>query len=214
MLPAGGLPPPITVDVIDDMLFVGLALVKLSDGSASRLYVKRLEVGWIPYIAKFDEAADVVIVRDELDDHVPTVLKVRALSEIGVRPVVLADQVSSVREQPLIAEGAVAVFSRGVSVQELAAYLGGLRTEEPRRSPRRGGGNRLSDRELQVACLFVGRAAPPTPVIAGLLGIPLASVRTYLQRARKVLSEVGPVSTRESLRDALLSEGWLNSLSR
>ena len=48
-------------------------------------------------------------------------------------------------------------------------------------------------------------------VIAGLLGIPLASVRTYLQRARKILSDAGPVSTRESLREALLAEGWLNA---
>lgn len=199
----------ITVDVIEDALFTGLALKRFAAVPGSPLRVQRREPGWISYIASFDAAADVVVVRDELDDHVPTVLKVRVLAQIGARPVVLADEVSPMREWRLVSEGATAVFDRNASVQELVAYLGAGAPLRCPRHPRQGREDRLSDRELQVACVFVGRAAPSTTVISGLLGIPVASVRTYLQRARLVLRAEGPTSSRSELAAVMRRQGWL-----
>ena len=63
----------------------------------------------------------------------------------------------------------------------------------------------LSDRQLQVACLFAGRTAPSAQRIAEVLGLPVSSVRTHLQRARRALG----AANREELRARLIEDGWM-----
>lgn len=200
---------PVTVDIVDDALFVGFALSVLAERPGSALTVKRIEAGWIPYIASFEDAADAVIVRDELDDHVPTVLKVRALARIGVRPIVVADGMSDARCWRLTHEGAYRAVDRDVPVQELVGMA--VETRAPGKVDRPEGceESRLSDRELQVSALYAGRAAPSSVVLAQLLGIPVTSVRTYLQRTRKTLRPIGDTSSRSELASVLREQGWI-----
>ncbi|MGF3055971.1 hypothetical protein [Microbacterium sp. YY-01] len=201
---------PVTVDIIDDAFFIGPALQSFTNHARPPLIVRRTESNWIPYIADFDDASGVVIVRSNLADHVPAVLKVRALSRIGARPIVLTDKTSAAFTYRLAEAGAAAVFNRTHHIDDIVAAITQPRGAETL-SVNRGGCSdaKLSDRELQVACLYVGRAAPSTTVLAQLLGIPALSVRTYLQRARTALRAVGPTSTRQTLRQTLITDGWL-----
>lgn len=200
---------PVTVDIVDDVLFVGFALSILAERPGSALTVKRVEAGWIPYISTFEDAPDVVIVRDELDDHVPTLLKVRALARIGVRPIVVADGISDARRWRLTHEGAYRAVNRDVPVQELAGMAVETRTPAEVDRPEGCKESRLSDRELQVSALYAGRAAPSSAVLAQLLGIPITSVRTYLQRTRKTLRPIGATSSRLELASVLREQGWI-----
>ncbi|HMR48018.1 MAG TPA: hypothetical protein PKE40_02280 [Arachnia sp.] len=206
---ASGPPSPVTVDVVDDALFIGAALSTLAGVPGSRLKIQRIEQGWIPYIASFDDAADVVILRDELGDHVPTVLKVRALARIKARPIVVADEMSDARRWRLVDEGAFVVLDRRTSVQELSAFLVGRQPPPQVERPAGCVASRLSDRELQVSSLYAGRAAPSSTVLAQLLGIPVASVRTHLQRARTALRPGGSTSSRAELVSVMREQGWI-----
>lgn len=200
-----------SVDVIDDLLFVGPAFEGAVRQRQLPLTVRRVESNWIAYIQTFDQAADVVILRSELNDHVPTILKVRALREIAVLPVVLADDPSPEHRWRLMHEGAAAVLTRDDSFEHLIAstLVSGASVEGA--APTTVSDARLSDRELQVAALYSGSEAPSATVIAGILGVPLASVRTHLQRARVALRVVGPTSNRASLGRALALDGWTDS---
>lgn len=198
----------ISVDVVDDVLFVGPALRAAMSSRRLPVVVRRVETNWIVYTAQLDAAADVVVVRDELNDHVPTVLKARALARAGATPVVIAEEPTEAHVRRLAEAGARLILTREDSIDDLIAFL--LRPEA--HSPLEAlpvDGVRLSDRELQVACLYAGRAAPSTAVLATSLGIPLSSTRTHLQRARAALSQVGPASLREQLRDRLVEGGWM-----
>ncbi|MFV0434444.1 MAG: hypothetical protein ACK5LO_10740 [Leucobacter sp.] len=222
--------PRISVDVIDDLLFTGAALASAVEHRRLPIDLHRVESNWIPYITAFDEAAGAVVVRAELSDHVPTVLKVRAIASIGAVPVVLADRPSPAHARRLIQAGAHGVLTREHSFDALLQALldlardskssprtGALRPAGPSGFERLDGFDagvsevRLSDRELQVASLYVGRSAPSATVIAELLGVPFASVRTYLQRARAALRPLGPTSNRESLHRMLVSDGWVDA---
>ncbi|WP_353114310.1 hypothetical protein [Microbacterium sp.] len=200
----------ITVDVVDDALFTGVALAAITRDRGLSTVVRRVESGWIQYISEFDDASGVVVVRSRLDDHVPTVLKVRALARIGVLPVILLDEPNAALETRLIEAGAADVLTREDDIEELLTAISEVR---PMSTPVSVALSdvRLSDRELQVACLYVGRTAPSTPVLATLLGIPHASVCKYLQRARTALRAVGDTSTRAALRQVLLRDGWVDA---
>lgn len=211
----------VSVDVIDDLLYIGPALTAAVTSRAVPLTLRRVVPNWIPYIASFDEAAGVVVVRAELNDHVPIVLKVRALAEIGALPVVLAEQPTTAHVQRLLQAGAYRVLTREQSFNDLLSVLQGIGrgvSPEPwgQQRPVEAemlGTARLSDRELQVVSLYTGWSAPSATVISKSIGVPLGSVRTHLQRARSALREVGPTSSRESLRAALIASGWIDDRS-
>lgn len=215
---------PMSIDVIDDLLFIGAALSaqaqrKDHTNAAHPFTLQRVETSWISYIASFDEAAGVVILRAELKDHVPTVLKVRALSAIGALPIVLADQPSKPHISRLLQAGAIRVFTRDHSFADLQATLRQMHrvidTASEQREARAASISdvQLSDRELQVAIVYVGATAPSATAIASLLGLPYTSVRTYLQRARVSLRQVAATSTREFLHNALVADGWIDKPS-
>lgn len=199
-----------TVDVVDDLLFLGPALEKI--GQAHNLTVERSEPNWIPFVSDFESAADTVVIRAELADHVPTVLKVRGIRNIGATPIVVCDSPTHAHTQRLYQAGARAVLTKSHSlhdlVQAIKGWGGGLRKSNEISDVM------LSDRELQAACLYAGSAAPSARVLSEILNLPLTSVRTYIHRARVALRQVAPTSSRRDLRQALIIDGWLNDAPR
>ena len=204
----------VTVDVIEDVLFIGPALTSAAKEPRFSIALQRVASNWVTYIENFDEAAGLVVLQSDLNDHVPTILKVRALTAIDAKPIVIADQPSAQHEKRLRHAGAIAVLTERHSFEDLLELI--VRAKDRglgEHNTSEAAGMRqfkLSDRELQVACLYAGHAAPSTAVVAQRIGIPVASARTYLQRARKVLSELGSTSTREQLRTVLIADGWMS----
>jgi hypothetical protein len=196
-----------TVDIVDDTLFVGQALRAVARVDSAGFRVKRVERSWIGYITRQD-LADVVIVRDGLNDHVPTLLKVRALHRAETVPIVIGDRPRPAQVSRLRGAGAQRVFTQDDSLDDVIAFL---RSHVADRAamPLPWDAVVLSDHELQVACLYVGRGAPSARLLSQLLGMPYASTRTYLQRARKALSVTGETRTRLQLRQRLVEGGWL-----
>lgn len=199
--------PSVRVDVVDDVHFVGAALAAVAASRAPRWRLHTVADTWIRYVSAEEDPAEVVVYRAELNDHVPAVLKARALAARGARSIVLTDAVSPAQRCRLREAGAEAILEAHEDIDVLVGVLDGrVRRDDP------GAvlpAVRLSDRELQIACLFAGPAAPSAPVLAYLLQLPPASVRTHLQRARDALRAVGEVSTREQLRRTLVDQGWL-----
>lgn len=196
-----------SVDVIDDLLAMGPALrAAVAFGRAS-IHLREVAPSWVQYAERIDTVAHVVAVRAELVDHVPTALKVRALRTAGARPIVVADDPSPVHRARLVRTGAAAILTRSDDLDELLKAVSGERTDDD------GGvvdlpevrDVHLSDRQLQVACLFAGRGAPSSDWIARSLGLPVTSVRTHLQRARRALG----AADRDELRARLIDDGWM-----
>ncbi|MBT9608355.1 hypothetical protein [Microbacterium sp.] len=196
-----------SVDVIDDLLALGPALrAAVAFGRAS-IELREIASSWAEYAARIDSVAHVVAVRAELVDHVPTVLKVRALRAAGARPVVVADDPAPVHRARLIHTGAAAVLTRSDDLDDLLAAVAGVRADHAGRlgDPPELRDVHLSDRQLQVACLFAGHGAPSSEWIARSLGVPVTSVRTNLQRARRALG----AANRDELRARLIDDGWM-----
>lgn len=193
--------------MIDDLLAMGPALrAAVAFGRAS-IELREVAPSWAQYAERIETVAHVVAIRAELVDHVPTTLKVRALRAAGARPIVVADDPAPVHRARLVHTGAAAVLTRSDDLQELLKAVSGLRTDD-------GGAGadlprvrdvHLSDRQLQVACLFAGRGAPSSEWIARSLGVPVTSVRTHLQRARRALG----AADRDELRARLIDDGWM-----
>ena len=200
--------------MIEDGVFVGPGLASALKHKGSRIRVQRVVPNWVAYTEAFDEASGVVVLQADLSDHVPVVLKVRALTAIGAASVVIADEPTTQHVRRLREAGALAVFTRRNSFDELLEQLmnliGAIENDRQLNPEMQLDEVKLSDRELQVVCLYAGHAAPSASVIAQRLGVPIASVRTHLQRARLALREHGAVSTRRQLRELLAHQGWMD----
>jgi hypothetical protein len=206
---------PISVDVIDDVLLLGPALRAVVAAQSLPVFVRHVSPSWMDYASHLESAAESAVVRAELLDHVPTVLKVRALARLGARVIVVASDPSRAHVERLLEAGAWSVLDRGNTLADILQNLmGGARpvtqaTHASHPVPTQPvHAIHLSDRELQIACLYVGRTAPSTTMLASLLSLPLSSTRTHLQRARRALTVGGPASTRAQLRQRLREEGW------
>jgi DNA-binding NarL/FixJ family response regulator len=195
-----------TVDVIDDLLALGPALQAAIAFGRGPIALRVIAASWTQYAARIDSVADVVALRAELADHVPTALKVRALRAAGARPVVIADDPADVHRARLIRCGAAAVLTRRDDLDDvLNAILDERAHPEPSSDAPGLRDVHLSDRQLQIACLFAGHGAPSSKWIAQLLGLPESSVRTNIQRARRALG----AADREELRARLIEDGWM-----
>ena len=201
------------IDIVDDVLFlaVGVDAAMERRGQYGQITVRVAAPTWFQYLGLTDSPAPVVVVRDELDDHVPTVLKARALAEEGVRTIVVADGMTPVREARLREEGVVEIITAD---RDLAALIDVIEEQaavpaQAIRAVRRGpaSGVALSDRQLQVACLFAAASAPSTRLLSETLNLPRDSVRTHLQRARAALGVPG--QSRDALRLRLKDQGWI-----
>lgn len=193
------------MDVIDDLLALGPALQAAAALGRAPVAVRVVAPSWSQYASRIRSVADVVVVRGELVDHVPTALKVRALRAAGARPVVVADDPEGVHRARLIRCGAAAVLTRSDDLDDVVnAILADRVPSEPVEWPELRDIH-LSDRQLQIACLFAGHGAPSSKWIAQFLGLPETSVRTNLQRARRALG----AANRAELRARLIEHGWM-----
>lgn len=196
-----------SIDVVDDLLAIGPALQAAIARGRTDVELREIASTWTEYAARIRAVADVVVFRAELVDHVPSALKVRALRAAGARTIVVADRPSRQHRARLTSTGAYVVLTRSDDLDALLRAVGGG-------SPTRRDADpelpilpdvHLSDRQLQVACLFAGRTAPSSERIARWLGLPVSSVRTHLQRARRALG----ATNREQLRARLIEGGWM-----
>lgn len=198
-----------TVDVVDDLLSIGPAVRAAITLGHTSVEVGAVTSSWAQYVTSIESVARCVIVRAELMDHVPTALKVRALRSAGARPVVVGNRPSPRHRARLLDVGAAAVLTRDHDLSDLLDCLDGSEpavAAEPAIRPVLSQ-VRLSDRQLQLACLFAGRGAPSAEWLARWLGLPVSSVRTHLQRARRALG----AANREQLRARLIEEGWMDA---
>lgn len=198
------------IEVVDESIFVWEAL-RHSPVASDRKWALGVRTrSWIEFSAARAAAADLVVISADLIDHVPAVLKARAVTALGTRVGFLINPSSSAAVDRLMLEGATFVARRDATswhqlLSEICAALQDPPPTEPAALPRG-----LTDRELQIAALFASRAAPTTQQIARLLALSVGTVRTHLKRARHRLSVTGMrVSSREELRSALLAEGYL-----
>lgn len=193
--------------MIDDLLALGPALQAAAALGRAPVAVRVVAPSWSQYAARIHSVADVVVVRAELVDHVPTALKVRALRAAGARPVVVADDPEDVHRARLVRCGAAAVLTRSDDLDDVvhAILADRVGNESPIESLE-SGDIHLSDRQLQIACLFAGHGAPSSKWIAQFLGLPESSVRTNLQRARRSLR----AADRGELRSRLIEHGWMS----
>lgn len=202
------------IDIIDDLPFTGTGLAREARRRGIDFTAGVIASDWVTFGERWAFRPGTVIVSAELADHVPIVLKVRALDRLNARPIVLvADESDAVRAR-LIEAGARSVVPRSAGMDTLTEEL--LRIElnplRPRYSTRDPSGPNLTDRELQIAALFCGSAAPSATRLGQLLGLSPETIRVHLAHARRRYQERGhSVSTREELRYRLIADGWLLS---
>lgn len=198
-----------SVDVVDDVLALGAALRSATVLRRARIRVRTVASSWVEYGSQVHDVARFVVVRGELVDHVPTVLKVRALREAGARPVVICDHPDDAHRARLREARAEAVLTRDNDLEDLLRVLQGERVMTEAEWSTVLPATHLSDRQLQLACLYCGHGAPSAKHLARWLGLPISSVRTNLQRARRALG----AADRGELRRRLIEGGWMDGES-
>ncbi|WP_146081048.1 sigma factor-like helix-turn-helix DNA-binding protein [Pseudoclavibacter sp. AY1H1] len=197
------------IEVVDESPLLWGALSIASERSGREFAVGRHSRSWMEFSAERALAADVVIVSAEFRDHVPILLKTRAVARLGTQVVVVANFPRSRLIHNLRQEGAAHVLAREAST--ITSLLDVLIDDTPASAwgSASSAASLLTDRELQIAALFASRASPTTQQIAELLGLSPATVRTHLKLARRRLQGLGfEVSSRSLLRATLLAEGY------
>ncbi len=154
---------------------------------------------------------DVVVLRAAIGDIWPVLLKVRALTRLTCRSVVILDTRRYAAAVPrLLAAGADTVVPVDADVDTLAdaAVRSALRPEPPVRTPEAG--ICLPDRQLQIGCLYASEHGYTASQISTAIGIDPETVRSHLENCRAQFRAHGiDVSSRERLRAVLLEQGHL-----
>lgn len=198
------------VDIVDDSPFIraalAIALPAATAGTGTELRVSA--ASWTEYSQSWARLSDVTVFRAELIDHVPAALKVRALAALDVAPVALLNAPAPRHEARLYQAGAVGVVYASDALTTLIE-----RITDPAPRPKESSPPStivLSDRELQIACLYCGRSAPSASSLGRTLRLQEQTVRRHLARAREQYKSLGiDVATRMKLRAALIEDGWL-----
>lgn len=196
------------MDVVDEVPYVREALALALPRTSPAFEVRVSVSTWMDYSASLAALSNVTVFRAELNDHVPAALKTRALVELDVAPVIMMSTPSPAHEARLRRAGAAAVVH---SADSLAVLVDRIvhRTDTTSR-PDAPSGIELTDREMQVACLYCGRTAPSAAQLGAYLRLQEQTVRRHLSRTRELFRAGGvDVSTRMKLRTALIDDGWL-----
>jgi hypothetical protein len=157
-------PAATTIDIIENSTYI-LDAVTSRLAQHPALTVRARASNWISYITEHSAPADVVVFRAELRDHVPAALKARAIAAEGALPVVSLGTGDAAHRNRLRAERALVIErSAGlpVLIDEIVTHFD-ARTS-PRPAQAAPVGPLLSDREMQIACLYSGRSAPSAVV--------------------------------------------------
>lgn len=168
---------------------------------------------WADFQAEWDFAGEVVVLDALLDDHVPLPLKVRALRRLGSRPVVLGPGRDTTFSRRVAAEGAQAWIEPSHGIAETAELIRDVAQhatpDHVRVEPAPPPLVRLSDRELQVLCLYAGHRDLFPAYLGRVLTLRTQTVRSHLERGRSRYRALGrPSHNRAVLCEALVEDGW------
>lgn len=166
---------------------------------------------WSEFVPLRDFAAPWLLLDAFLDDHVPALVKVRALAKMGTRSLIVGP-LTPKQVALLKAEGAAAVFVEDLTMPELTNAVSETMAsadDEPRRvEGSRVGPCNLSDRELQVLELYSRRRALQAAALGPALGLSPETIRVHLRNARHKLRQAGwPSTSRAELGRALTELG-------
>ncbi|NQX11950.1 hypothetical protein HQQ80_09970 [Microbacteriaceae bacterium VKM Ac-2855] len=196
------------VDVVDDLPFVRGALALALPRTAGSAELRVTATSWAEYSQSWARLSDVTVFRAELTDHVPAALKARALAALDVAPIAILGAPSPAHERRLLEAGAVGIVRAADGLDTLVERI--LHHEVlplPAPAPDQV---ELTDRELQIACLYCGRSAPSASSLGSMMGLQEQTIRRHLSRTRAHYREHDiDVSTRMKLRAALIDDGWL-----
>jgi DNA-binding CsgD family transcriptional regulator len=199
------------VDIVHSSPVVATALKRALRDSGAR--VGLVVYSWADLTVRVDSIGTCVVVDAYLDDHVPLALKVRALAGLPTTAVVLGTRHQHSLEQRARAEGAAGWLTPSAGLIESAAQIRGLASGRTQSRPAAGSEEiRLTDRELQVMCLYASRRSLNARALARHLGISEATVKSHLKDGRAKYRSAGrTVSNRQLLADALAADGYLVS---
>ena len=199
-----GAPARIDLAVISPVLLGALADALRREG----VEVLTAVSSWIDFSRSWDFASPCVLVDAHLDDHVPLTLKARALLRGGSRVAVLGRDAEGRQARRCLREGADLWVTpeRGLpeTAARLAAWTAAARTvpPEPPAEPS------LTDRELQILCLYASRRGHTISEVARILGLSPETVRTHLRTGRAKYTALGQdVSSRARLTRVLVDDG-------
>lgn len=171
--------------------------------------VRDFYYSWSDFIPSRDACPQWVILDAFLDDYVPLILKVRALSSLGATPIILGS-LDTRQEEVLLEAGAAGFISGNLTIPELVGEIGLLVSTWTRVTPNTTGERcMLTDRELQILELFSRRRGLHTGVLGPALGLSPGTVRVHLRNARVKLKLMGqPCTSRAQLGQAVVALGY------
>ncbi|MGO1167459.1 MAG: hypothetical protein ACTMHL_12690 [Janibacter sp.] len=208
------MPSPLRLDLVHTSPVVTTALRDELGTGEHPVTVASAVHSWTDFQREWDFAGEVVVLDALLDDHVPLALKVRALRRLGPRAIVLGPGRHSPLARRAAAEGARAwvepthtLAETGDLIREIALFHAPAPARlEPAAPPAAA----LTDRELQVLCLYAGPRGHSPAHLGQVLGLRTATVRSHLERGRSRYRAAGrPTHNRAALRQALIDDGWL-----
>lgn len=200
-----GTPARIDLAVISPVLLGALADALRREG----VEVLTAAPSWVEFSRSWDFAAPSVLVDAHLDDHVPLILKVRALLREGSRVAVLGRDGASRQARRCLREGAEIWLTPQQSLSQITRRLAAWARSDP--PTIRGSAlpePHLTDRELQILSLYASRRGHTVAEVAKVLGLSSETVRTHLRTGRAKYTALGQdVSSRARLTRVLVDDG-------
>lgn len=178
------------------------------------LHVASAVHSWTDFQREWDFAGEIVVLDALLDDHVPLPLKVRALTSLGSKAVVLGPGRDSPFARRAAAEGAVAWIEPTIGLADTAQIIRevalGRRPPEAEVAMAGPPLAKLTDRELQVLYLFVAARGHSPAYLGRVLSLRTETIRSHLERGRARYRAVArPTNNRAALRAAMIEDGWV-----
>lgn len=175
------------------------------------------EPTWLGLISHEEFPVDVVVLDLNLNDTIPIVTKIRALTAAGCRTVVISRHADSGTIQGALAAGALAFVPKTETVDELLAAVRavavGSRHLSPHASTTLGRfppnlDPGIGAQEQRAMAIYAsGRSIRE---VAAEMGTTEETVKSYIKRARRKYREVDiDVGTKILLRRRGIEEGWL-----
>lgn len=155
--------------------------------------------------------SDLVVLRADFCDMWPALLKVRALRRLDcVVALILPGDATSAARKRMLDAGAAALISESDGLEAALTTLRNVAADPPPLPRICEVEPILSDRVLQVACLYASTQSPSAQDLARMFATSVTTVRTQLQTARRILQESGwEASTRAELSAALRGCGLM-----
>ncbi len=204
------------VDIVDTNPFLAFALHELLREGRMRIRPGLAGMRWETMAERWDFGRDVVVVQAELPDIWPHALKIRALSRLGCRTLVIGDTGNEALVARAVEAGAVRVVDPATPLRRLVEHVqqvaqGSSGWDQAQLDlVERHPAPYLSDRRMQICCLYAARPDFTTGTIATILGLSEHTVRSHLAAVRRIYREHGDdTSDRRRLSATLREHGYL-----